>query len=90
MDLPSTTVDDILSAADANENGFEVASTAVTSGNIATNVDVGSIRLEDILNEQSDDDDDGNVSGASQRRGSKTDMTIVMSSLHTTCKSLIA
>ena len=61
MDLPSTTVDDILSAADANENGFEVASTAVTSGNIATNVDVGSIRLEDILNEQSDEDDDGNV-----------------------------
>ena len=29
MDLPSTTVDDILSAADANENGFEVSSTAV-------------------------------------------------------------
>ena len=61
MDLPSTTVDDILSAADVNESAFEVSSTAVAHGNIATNVDVGSIRLEDILNEQSDDDDDGNV-----------------------------
>ena len=50
-----------LSAADVNESAFEVSSTAVARGNIATNVDVGSIRLEDILNEQSDDDDDGNV-----------------------------
>lgn len=64
MHQPSTTVDEILDAADINEEGLGGSSTVVASGSIATNVDVGSIRLEDILNEQSDDDGDGNIGDA--------------------------